>query len=38
VETEETMKIPWRQDLEKAFEEGRRSGRWVLLDFSAAPM
>jgi hypothetical protein len=30
--------IDWKRNAEAAFEEARRTGRMVLLDFSAAPM
>jgi hypothetical protein len=30
--------IDWKRNAEAALEEARRSGRMVLLDFSAAPM
>jgi hypothetical protein len=32
------VSIDWKRNAEAAFEEARRSGRMVLLDFSAAPM
>jgi hypothetical protein len=32
------MAIEWRTDADAALEEGKRGGRPVLLDFSAAPM
>jgi hypothetical protein len=32
------MQIHWRRDAETAMEEARREQRWLLLDFSAAPM
>ncbi len=35
---EETMTIRWRRDVEAAREQARREHRWLLLDFSAAPM
>jgi hypothetical protein len=31
------MSIEWRHDADHALEQARREGRWVLLDFSAAP-
>jgi hypothetical protein len=30
--------IDWKRNAEAALEEARRTGRMVLLDFSAAPM
>jgi hypothetical protein len=30
--------ITWRRDYDAAFEEARRAGTHVLVDFSAAPM
>jgi hypothetical protein len=30
--------IDWKHNAEGAMEEARRTGRMVLLDFSAAPM
>jgi hypothetical protein len=30
--------IAWKHDLDGAVEEARSDGRYVLLDFSAAPM
>ncbi len=33
-----TREIEWRRDYESAFDEARRRGTPVLLDFSAAPM
>jgi hypothetical protein len=30
--------IDWKRNADAAFEEARRTGRMVLLDFSAAPM
>lgn len=30
--------IDWKRNVEAAFEEARRTGRMLLLDFSAAPM
>jgi len=30
--------IQWLRDVEEGYQEARRSGRPVLLDFSAAPM
>jgi hypothetical protein len=32
------MKISWRHDLDRVFEDAKRQNRPVLLDFSAAPM
>jgi len=32
------MEIHWRSDADQAMEEAKRDRRWVLLDFSAAPM
>jgi hypothetical protein len=32
------MVIHWRHDAEAAIEEAKREQRWLLLDFSAAPM
>jgi hypothetical protein len=33
-----TASIDWKRNAEAALEEARRTGRMVLLDFSAAPM
>jgi len=32
------MDIQWRRDPEAAMEQAKREQRWLLLDFSAAPM
>jgi len=32
------MEIHWRTDAHAAFEQAKRERRWVLLDFTAAPM
>jgi hypothetical protein len=30
--------IDWKRNVQAAFDEAQRSGRMVLIDFSAAPM
>jgi hypothetical protein len=35
---EHMASIDWKRNAEAAFDEARRTGRMVLLDFSAAPM
>jgi hypothetical protein len=35
---DEMESIDWKRNADAAFEEARRTGRMVLLDFSAAPM
>ena len=32
------MDIRWRTDVDAAFEQAKRERRWILLDFTAAPM
>jgi hypothetical protein len=32
------LNISWRRDPDAALEQARREHRWLLLDFSAAPM
>lgn len=32
------MEITWRLDVDRALADARREQRWILLDFSAAPM
>ena len=35
---EAVKQITWRHDLDSALEDARRLSRYVLLDFSAAPL
>jgi hypothetical protein len=32
------MAIAWKKDVDEAMKEARASGRFLLLDFNAAPM
>ena len=36
--TEVETSIQWTEDVDKALEESKKSGKPVLLDFTAAPM